>query len=112
MKAGENMWKAVADKFWNINLIFPTKQKDVSDLVKMCRQDKNIKRAIVFGSAVTPRCNVWSDIDVYFEFHKEPWKYPILGKATQAIDKFCNFSVSDEFRNEILSKGVVVYEQQ
>ena len=105
------MWKAVADKFRNINLIFPTKQKAVSDIVKMCRADKNIHRVIVFGSAVTPRCNLWSDIDIYFEFRRNPWKYPILGNAAQSLDKFCNFSVSKDFQKEIISKGVVVYEQ-
>lgn len=38
------MWKAVANPFYNINRIFPTKQKYVSALLDECRKDPNIRR--------------------------------------------------------------------
>ena len=106
------MWRAVAKPyFYNINKIFPTKQKYVSKLVEECKKDPNVKRVIIFGSAVLARCNLWSDIDVYFEFEKPPTNYPTIGEQKQVFDKFCNFGVSETFLDEITKKGVVVYER-
>ena len=105
------MWKAVAKRFKNINYIFPTKQKYIAELVEKCKRDRNIKKLIVFGSAVTGRCNIWSDIDLYYEFDEEPKKYPFIDSNHQVFDNFSNFSVSEEFYKEICRKGVIVYER-
>ena len=105
------MWKAVANPFYNINRIFPTKQKYVSALLDECRKDPNIRRVVVFGSALLARCNLWSDIDVYFECQSEPQRLPAIVSERQAFDKFSNFTVSEAFRRTILQDGVVVYER-
>lgn len=105
------MWGAFARPFLNIQKIFPTKQKYVARMVDACRAEPNIKRAIVFGSAITAGCNPWSDIDIYFEMDKEPRNYPTIGSHKQAFDKWDNFSVSEALRQEIMEKGVVVYER-
>ena len=110
------MWKACTERFFHINYIFPSKQRYVLALIKECKKIPNINRMVVFGSAVTGRCNAWSDIDVYFEMDSEPIKYPVVDPAIsgkQVYDKFCNFTLSKEFIDkEILSKGVVVYERE
>ena len=61
------MWGVFAKPFQNIEKIFPTKQKAVSQMVDLCRTIPNIRKVIVFGSAVTAGCNPWSDIDIYCE---------------------------------------------
>ena len=92
------MWKAVANPFYNINRIFPTKQKYVSALLDECRKDPNIRRVVVFGSALLARCNLWQ-------------RLPSIVSERQAFDKFSNFTVSEAFRRTILQDGVVVYER-
>lgn len=55
------MWGVVYDDYMNANLIFPTQQRDVYHIIKICRQDPNIKKVVIFGSSVTSACNPWSD---------------------------------------------------
>ncbi len=107
-----NMWKAVTEPFQNINFIFPTKQKAISKMVELCKKDSNIKTMIVFGSSTMARCNLWSDIDIYFEFEKEPYRYPCIKDKKTVFDKFNNFSLSEEFKKQILKEGVIVYEKK
>lgn len=103
------MWKVVSKPFHNAHRIFPTKQKDVYEMVQVCRKDSNIKRMVVFGSSVTNACNPWSDIDVYFVMEKEPKNYPTTGSPTAVFDKWTNFSISRELADEINKTGVIVY---
>ena len=105
------MWKAVAKPFYNINRIFPTKQRYVAALLDECKKDPNIQRVVVFGSALLAGCNLWSDIDVYFECREEPRRLPSVLSDTQAFDKFSNFNVSEAFQRAILKDVVVVYER-
>ena len=97
--------------FKNVNRIFPTQQSDVKEMIEVCKEDRNVKKIIIFGSSVTSRCNPWSDIDIYFEFEKEPQKYPSTGSATAVFDKWDNFNVNNELLHEIRKNGVVVYER-
>lgn len=106
------LWNAVAKPFLNINRIFPTKQKYVARMVDEVKKDPNIKKVIVFGSAVLARCNLWSDIDIFFECEEEPIRLPSIKDSGQAFDKFTNFGISDEFLDEIIKKGVTVYERE
>ena len=102
--------QCIPHRFKNINLIFPTQQQDVYDLIQASIPDKNIRKIIIFGSSVTKACNPWSDIDVYFEKKKEG-AFPVVGSHTAVYDKWDNFSVSKELYDEIKEKGVVVYER-
>lgn len=63
----------------NIHRIFPTKRKDVCEMVEVCAKDENIQKVIVFGSSVTPRCKPWSDIDIYFEMKEPRSNFPSTG---------------------------------
>lgn len=106
------LWKAFAKPYKNINRIFPTKQKDVGEMVEVCKKDENIQKVIVFGSSVTPLCNPWSDIDIYFEMKEPRSNFPSTGSRTAIFDKWDNFSVDDDLMHEIATKGVVVYERR
>jgi len=97
--------------FLNARRIFPTKQKYVADMVEVCKQDKNVKKAIVFGSSVTAACNPWSDIDIYFEHDEEQTNLPTYPSHTAIWDKWTNFSASSKMLNQIERNGVTVYER-
>ncbi len=105
------MWLAMTKPFKNINFIFPTKQPDVIKMIDVCQKDNNIKKIVIFGSSTTSLCNPWSDIDIYFEFKKEPNSYPSIKSKTAVFDKCDNFNVDDALLEEINKKGVIVYEQ-
>ena len=114
LQEGENImaWlQCIPHGFKNVNRIFPTQQSDVKEMIDVCKEDRNVKKIIIFGSSVTSRCNPWSDIDIYYEFEKEPKKYPSTGSATAVFDKWDNFNVNNELLHEIRKNGVVVYER-
>ena len=104
------MWKVFDDSFDNAELIFPTKQRAVGKMVEVCRKDSNVKRVIVFGSAVTSACNPWSDIDIFFDLERDVSVFPSTHDKT-VYDKWNNFNASDELLKEILENGVVVYDR-
>lgn len=102
-------WKVFTKPYLNAHRIFPTKQKYVAEMLDSCYADRNILKAIVFGSSVTAACNPWSDIDIFFEQEIQSDKLPsILDKAV-VFDKWTNFTCDDYLKNEIMKKGVVVY---
>lgn len=47
-----------------LKYIFPSKQRDVQSAIEAARQNTQIKRLIVFGSAVTLNCGMGSDLDI------------------------------------------------
>ena len=104
-------WRAFAKPFLNINRIFPTQQEHVAKLIEVCKDIPNIKKIIIFGSSVTPLCNPWSDIDVYFETKTEMNKWPSIKSHTAIFDKWDNFTVDENLLKEIMQKGVLVYER-
>lgn len=105
------MWKVcVKEPYLNVEKIFPTQQKDVGTVISVWKKDKNIKRIIIFGSSVTAACNPWSDIDIYVEM-LEKKKRPAVGIKEVPLDIWTNYDVDEEFRKEIMEKGVVVYER-
>lgn len=106
-----SVWHIFAKPYQNITRIFPTQQSDVGRMIDVCRNDPNIRKIIIFGSSVTPLCNPWSDIDIYFEMKEPPQRYPSIGSHTAVFDKWDNFSVDENLKREIDEKGVVVYER-
>ena len=46
-----------------LKYVFPTKQKDVQKAIALAKEDLRIRRLIVFGSAITIKCGMISDID-------------------------------------------------
>lgn len=103
------MWRVFCEPFLNVEKIFPTKQKYVLQMIKVCEKDPNIKKVIIFGSSVTAGCNPWSDIDIYFEVEDPHKKLPGIKSHTQAFDKWSNFTVDEALLREIENTGVVVY---
>lgn len=105
------MWMcAIPKRFKNVNLIFPTKQAGVYNLIDTAKKDPNIVKIIIFGSATRASCHLWSDIDVYFEM-KENKEMPAIASSEEAYDKWNNFTVDESLYSEIMNEGVVVYER-
>ena len=108
MRANVTVWpKCIDEDYMNVNYIFPTKQKDVCDIIKAVLPDENITRVCIFGSTITKDCNLWDDIDVYFEKRKEG-DNPVI-ENDSVYDFRDNFNTSKEMRREIYKYGIVVY---
>lgn len=99
----------------NMDLVFPTKQRDVVALVKnFTSSADNIKQIVVFGSSVTTACNPWSDIDIYVEFIGDAKRVSYRGETClSSVDYWNNalLSEEDDLYAEIREKGVLVWER-
>ena len=100
-----------------INRIYPLKQRIVDELHKKAADFDIVKKIYIFGSSVTPRCHIDSDIDIcidadtsdgikVFELQKTvgdicDWNCDIL--------KYSN--IGSILKETIDKEGVVIYEQ-
>lgn len=101
-------WKVFCSPFRNANHVFPTQQQDVATIVRVCAGSLGLHRIVIFGSSVTPLCNPWSDIDVYFEA-EDGWIPPVFDTVA-AVDCWTTATVDRELLDEIFRTGVIVYE--
>lgn len=101
------MWKVCSEPFKNVELIFPTQQKDVYNFIELNKE--HCKKIVIFGSSVTSLCNPWSDIDVYVELLTETKiRKP---KCDILFDVWDSTQVDDRLLAEIERTGVIVYER-
>lgn len=103
-------WKICIDHpFQNCSRIYPIQQQKVSRIVEHLRKNINVKRIIVFGSSVTERCHIDSDVDIYVELnYLEHLTFPAFDFV---YDLWTNDTVDERMLEEIMKKGVVVYER-
>ena len=78
-----------------------------------------IDKVIVFGSSVRKDCTEESDIDLclFSDFNSSnPVFYDVFAKLPIVMEDLCDIFVfqklGDKMKNEILKKGVIVYERQ
>lgn len=92
-------------------------EKGIDLIEKWNAKEKIIDKMIIFGSAVTVDCSEESDIDVclvsdFTTAKKEYFK--VFGGLESAMDDLCdifNFGKIDgKLREEVVKKGVIVYE--
>ena len=93
--------------FKNCKKIYPIQQKKVRALLDELEQNKNINKAIIFGSSVTNKCHIGSDIDIYVESNENI--NPFHRQYDFEYDFWNNFTVDERLKNEIYKKGVIVY---
>lgn len=102
-------WKTcIQTPFKNCEQIYPIQQNKIAKLLNVLTINSNVKRVIVFGSSVTARCHIDSDVDIYVELEYDE-KHIINQPLEFVFDLWTNFTVDDRLRNEILSTGVIVY---
>lgn len=98
-----------------LKYVFPTKQRDVQKAISIAREDERIRRLIVFGSAVTVKCGMTSDIDLAIDADiSEDEFLEIARKFYSGIPSEIdlvqyNRIKSDLLKNEIDNKGVELY---
>lgn len=100
----------INEPFLNCERIYPIQQRKVKELVEYLKNNKNIISIIIFGSSVTDKCHIGSDVDIYITLKKEE---KIINRYFDfPFDLWTNFTVDEYLKKEILKKGVIVYEQR
>ena len=95
--------------------IFPSKQRAAQQAIDFARTDERVKRIIVFGSAVTNKCGMTSDIDLAIdapdvsdeEFPSVAHNFFLVDSEVDVVHY--NRIHSALLKREIDSKGVVIY---
>lgn len=105
------MWKVcIQEPFNNCEKIYPIQQRKVKEMLDMFSKNSNVLRVIVFGSSVSERCHVGSDVDIYVELSHN--QKELVSECFDFVyDVWTNFMVDERLLKEIKSKGVIVYER-
>lgn len=93
------------------------RKKDmVAQCIQIAREEKNIKRMIIFGSSVTDACRDDSDIDICLDMRSSlisSETCQTLARMTKACGLNCDIlfypEVKGRLKEEIDNKGVTVY---
>jgi len=106
------MWKiCIEDPFLNCHLIYPIQQKKVKAMIDgiLSKYGNTVSRIIVFGSSVTNRCHIGSDVDLFVETEEKHLSLPAA--VSFAYDLWSSSMADDRIRNEIYKTGVIVYDK-
>ena len=111
------------DAFLSVNRIHPIKQRIVGDIVSAARDDKNVKRIIIFGSSTRYDCDITSDLDICIDWFNNCYDEdgvlrPFTGNMRKVISKttkgradVVNYDYLDGTDvKDAVNRGVVVYE--
>jgi len=109
----KNMWDFVVldgVTFLNCNRVHPLMQKRVEKLLDVWKLDTNIRKVVIFGSALEFRCSSRSDLDVYIE--KKDTNRPLAKEPDLdcALDIVMDLAHDSRLYQEIEKKGLVVWE--
>lgn len=104
-------WKiCIKEPFQNCEYIYPIQQKKISHLLSFFKQDTNIKSVYVFGSSISERCHIGSDIDLYLDLEEDKKVYYEANDF--AVDLWTNYTVDKRLYEEIMKGCVLVYERR
>lgn len=101
----------------NISRIYPLKQAAVSKIYDKAADFDVIRKIIIFGSAVTPKCHIDSDLDICIDADTSDGIkiFDLQKEIGEACDWNCDIlmyqNIGNNLRNTIDKEGVVVYEQ-
>ena len=101
-------WRICIDRpFANCNRVHPLQQRKVRELLDDITANASVESVILFGSSVTQRCHVGSDVDLYVKTEDEgclvsrPHDFP--------FDLWTPRTADDGLKHEIEKTGVTVY---
>ena len=101
----------------NIDRVYPLKQKQISEIAKRAGLFPIVRKITVFGSSVTAKCNIDSDLDLCIEADMSDGlkifeMQKAFGEACDwKIDIVMYSDIGKALRETVLREGVVIYEQ-
>lgn len=100
----------------NIHRVYPLKQKEVAAIYDAVKDCKEVRKVIIFGSAVTGYCHVGSDLDICIDADaSDGMKIYELQKIIGTIcDWNCDIimysNMGNRLKETVGKEGVVIYE--
>jgi len=100
----------------NIRRVYPLKQRQVADICEEAKKHEIVRRVIIFGSSVTPRCHIDSDLDICIDadvsdgmkVHELQTRIGTICDWNCDILMYCD--LGNRLKKTIDQEGVVVYE--
>ena len=101
-------WRiCIEEPFQNCSRIHPLQQRKVRELLDDITAAKSVRSVTVFGSSVTQRCHIGSDVDVYVDTDEQG---AIVAKSHDfPFDLWTPSTADDGLKQEIQRTGVRVY---
>lgn len=115
MNNTELMWDfPVRDgvSFHNANRVHPLMQLRVEKLIRGLARDGNIRRLVLFGSALEFRCDSNSDLDIYIEKQQSEKKLEFLPELDCEVDIVADLPPDSRLYQEIERTGLVLFERE
>ena len=106
----------VAGDCKNLDRIYPLKQRQVAEIYNRAKNFGKIRRIIVFGSSVTPKCHIDSDLDLCIDADTTDGLsvFQMQKAIGEACDWRCDIvmypDIGNTLRETIHREGVVIYE--
>lgn len=97
--------------FHNANRVHPLMQARVEKLICGLARDGNIRRLVLFGSALQFRCDSYSDLDIYIEKQQPGKRLEFLPELDCEVDIVTNLSPDSKLYQEIDRTGLVLFER-
>ncbi|MCD8105441.1 MAG: nucleotidyltransferase domain-containing protein [Lachnospiraceae bacterium] len=94
------------------NRIHPLMQKRVETLVQVLKEDRNIRRIVLFGSSLEFRCDSYSDIDLYIEKYAPDKKLCHLPDLGCDMDIVTNLPHTSRLYQEIDRTGLLLFDRE
>lgn len=110
----KNMWDFPVKEgvsFQNANRVHPLMQARVEKLIHHLLGDKNVKRAVLFGSSLEFRCSSGSDIDLYIDKFEKGRKLQELPELDCEVDIVMDLSPESALYREIDRTGLILFER-
>lgn len=93
-----------------LRFVHPLKQRAVADLIHHTKAKfPSVVRLIIFGSAVTPKCHQYSDIDVVVVGCPEFYS---CDSDVFDITQLAGVDPNSDFVKQIIKEGVIVYDTE
>lgn len=103
-------WKICIDNpFKNCERIYPIQQRKVRELIDDISKKKDVNKIMIFGSSTTDACHIGSDVDIYVD--SELSEGLVTRPHDFEFDLWTPSTVDKRLLQEIMSKGVTVYDQ-
>lgn len=106
----------VKTKCKNISRVYPLKQKQVAEIFDRASGFDIIRRIFVFGSSVTSKCNIDSDLDLCIDADTSDGMkvYEMQRAFGEACAWNCDIlmysNIGKTLRDTVQKEGVIIYE--
>lgn len=108
--------RVVSGNYRNIRRVYPLKQRQVAAICDEAKKHDIVHRIIIFGSSVTPKCHVDSDLDICIDADVSDGMkvYELQKQIGMICDGNCDVimycHLGDRLKRTVDQEGVVVYE--